>query len=163
VPQWVVLRGKRVWIHLALGDLCQPKVGLLFLLKALMQHLLIIAQVELASQTSAKMTGEALLNFLTRACSIDDVQDCSKYEQCQKADQSGVRNSEFADFEISIGRRSNANVRMTINRIARVVSMLMYGLACFSFSVFWQTPQGPVFDPSSKLLIVISDAQHRVF
>jgi hypothetical protein len=45
------LRGKRIWIHLALGEFRQPNVGLLFLLKALMQHLLIIAQVELASQS----------------------------------------------------------------------------------------------------------------
>src|SRR6266576_3000896 len=45
------LRGKRVWIHLALGEFRQANVGLLFLFKALMQHLLIIAQVELASQS----------------------------------------------------------------------------------------------------------------
>src|SRR5947207_6352226 len=45
------LRGKRVWIHLAFSELRQPNVSLLFLLKALMQHLLIMAQVELASQS----------------------------------------------------------------------------------------------------------------
>jgi hypothetical protein len=45
-------------------------------------------------------------NFLTRAFSIDEVQDRSKYEQRQKPDQCGVRNSEFAGFQIRVGRRS---------------------------------------------------------
>src|SRR5919201_2672472 len=45
------LRGKRLWIHLAFSELRQPNVSLLFLLKALMQDLLIMAQVELASQS----------------------------------------------------------------------------------------------------------------
>ena len=66
-PRW--LRSKRVWIHLALGEFRQPNVGLLFLLKALMQHLLIIAQVELASQVVKSSVTSRLI--LANAISCD--------------------------------------------------------------------------------------------
>src|SRR5438067_8878117 len=52
MPQFAGFTARtRVWIHLAFSELRQPNVSLLFLLKALMQHLLIMAQVELASQS----------------------------------------------------------------------------------------------------------------
>ena len=50
-------------IHLALGKLCQQRIGLFFLFKALVQHLLVFTQVELASQGRSSAVRRDLVMF----------------------------------------------------------------------------------------------------
>jgi hypothetical protein len=58
-----ISRGERVSIHLALGELRQQQIGLLFLVKALVQHPLIIAQVQLARESRSCPISRDLVVF----------------------------------------------------------------------------------------------------
>ena len=55
--------GNRVSIHLALCKLRQQPIGLLFLFEALVQHSLLVAEVELASQSRGSTVGGDLVMF----------------------------------------------------------------------------------------------------
>ena len=78
------LRGKRVWIHLALGEFRQPNVSLLFLFKALVQHALIIAQVKLASQSRGGAIGRDLVMFeLLGGCDKPCIAKVVALQHCQ--------------------------------------------------------------------------------